>query len=146
MRAPIAAAPVMAGAAFPAAEVAELALECAELILDEADAVSKLMALLMDARSDPVAVDSLDSSDPKALLASEVMELRSLVTCERTDEATEVILEAMEEISTGLVTVVVWAAARVARAERTMAKRILNVGLIKVRLRDMLGFVRWLQR
>jgi hypothetical protein len=94
----------MTGAAFGLVPVdaAELALCCTELTRDEADAVISAMALVMESRSEPVAVDRRDWYDSRTLLASWVMELTSLLAWERKDEATEVALEMMEETSTGL--------------------------------------------
>lgn len=103
--APTATAPVLMGAAalgLVALEAAASALSEADVMRALAELVSELMALVMDSRSEPVAVESCDSSEATSSLASLRMELMAPVTSEPTDERTEVACDAMELMSTGL--------------------------------------------
>jgi hypothetical protein len=89
-RAPTATAPVFKGAAFGLVAVAcvtEAAL-VTELMRLPAELVMEAMADVMEARSEPVAVESSDDSDATWLLASAVIPLTCELTAELMDAAT----------------------------------------------------------
>lgn len=107
-----------------------------ELMRDAAELVRESSAELMDARSEPVAVDSCDSRDDWRLPVSLVMDATSDVTWELMDESTELARERAElvaeaasertELTAEPAELVTWAEATEARAKRKRVQRILK--------------------